>query len=75
MNYFPDSPIPAWPKRSRLGARPFSEYIFDQINVVGQDLRAAGVRMRAGLYQGGNPLTCIQCGRSADDDGNVPCGH
>jgi hypothetical protein len=75
MTYFPTSPIPAWPKRSRLGGQPLREFIFDQVNIQGHDLRAAGVRMRSHLYQGGNPLTCIQCGRSADADGNVHCGH
>jgi hypothetical protein len=75
MNYFPASPIPEWPKRSRLGGRQVSEMIFEHENERGHDLRAKRILTRSQIYQDGAPLVCIQCGRHTTADGEIPCGH
>jgi len=71
MNYFPSSPIPAWPDPLPDGWTTIDSLIFD----LGLNLSAAGAQVRSDLYRNGEPMVCIACGSLTTANGDILCGH
>lgn len=77
MTYFPPSPVPLWPYRSRTGARLLSEAIAERklLHYSGDQWNAESARVRSRLYRNGEPMICASCGAKTDGNGKLPCGH
>ena len=77
ITYMPADPIPAWPKRSKLGGRPYREYAAERqfFLFVTEEYNASSARMRSLIYRDGQPMICLSCGKPTDARGYLLCGH
>lgn len=75
MKYFPPSPIPHWPKRSRLGGIPIGELVAEAYLDHPHRMSKASARIRSQLYRNGEPMVCLSCGAKTNASGEIPCGH
>lgn len=71
MNYFPASPITAWPEDAPDGCLSIEDLIFE----CGLNLSAESAFMRSIAYRNGEPMVCLSCGRQTSADGGTHCGH
>jgi len=75
MNYFPPSPIPDWPKRSRLDGIPLAELVATHRLQDPHRMAKASAKVRSHLFRNGEPMICLSCGRATAEDGETVCGH